>query len=36
MYPQNLQDELKSDPHLQKLREEYARFCLERLKTKKK
>ena len=35
MYPQNLQDELKSDPHLQGLREEYAKFCLERLKTKK-
>lgn len=35
MYPQNLQDELKRDPHLQGLREEFAKFCLERLKTKK-
>lgn len=35
MYPQNLQDELKRDPHLQRLREEFAKFCLERLKTKK-
>ena len=35
MYPQNLQDELNRDPHLQGLREEFAKFCLERLKTKK-
>ncbi len=35
MYPQNLQDELDRDPHLQRLREEFAKFCLERLKTKK-
>lgn len=35
MYPQNLRDELKRDPHLQELREEFAKFCLERLKTKK-
>ncbi len=35
MYPQNLRDELKRDPHLQKLREEFAKFCLDRLKTKK-
>lgn len=35
MYPQNLRDELKRDPHLQRLREEFAKFCLERLKTKK-
>ena len=35
MYPQNLRDELKRDPHLQGLREEFAKFCLERLKTKK-
>ncbi len=31
----NLQSELNRDPHLQGLREEFARFCLERLKTKK-
>ena len=36
MYPQNLQDELKRDPYLQGLREEFATFCLGRLKTKKK
>lgn len=35
MYPQNLRDELKRDPHLQRLREEFAKFCLDRLKTKK-
>ena len=35
MDPQNLQSELNRDPHLQELREEFARFCLERLKTKK-
>ena len=36
MYPQNLQDELKRDPYLQGLREEFATFCLGRLKTKPK
>lgn len=36
MYPQNLQKELDRDPHLQDLREELAKFCLERLKTKGK
>ena len=36
MYPQNLRDELDRDPHLQELREEFAKFCLERLKTKGK
>lgn len=36
MYPQNLQDELKRDPHLQELREEFAKFCLGRLRTKVK
>ena len=35
MYPQNLRNELERDPHLQRLREEFAKFCLERLKTKK-
>ena len=35
MYPPNLRNELKRDPHLQGLREEFAKFCLERLKTKK-
>ena len=34
MYPQNLQDEIKRDPSLQDLREEFATFCLGRLKTK--
>ena len=36
MYPQNLKNELNQDPHLhlQDLREEFAMFCLERLKTK--
>ena len=36
MYPQNLQNELDRDRYLQALREEFAKFCLERLKTKKK
>ena len=36
MYPQHLQDELKRDPHLQELREEFAKFCLGRLRTKAK
>lgn len=36
MYPQNLQDELKRDRYLQGLREEFAKFCLGRLKTKDK
>ena len=36
MYPQHLQDELEGDPHLQKLREEFAKFCLGRLRTKTK
>jgi len=36
MYPQHLQDELKRDPHLQELREEFAKFCLGRLRTKGK
>ncbi|MXV85218.1 hypothetical protein F4Z98_17835 [Candidatus Poribacteria bacterium] len=36
MYPQHLQDELKEDPHLQGLREEFAKFCLSRLRTKVK
>ena len=35
MDPQNLRSELNRDPHLQGLREEFAKFCLERLKTKK-
>ena len=35
MYPQNLRDELKGDPDLLRLREEFAKFCLGRLKTKK-
>ena len=35
MDPQNFRDELERDPHLQGLREEFAKFCLERLKTKK-
>ena len=35
MYPQNLRNELKRDPHLRRLREEFAKFCLDRLKTKK-
>ena len=36
MYPQHLQKELQKDPHLQNLREEFAKFCLERLRTKVK
>lgn len=36
MYPQNLKSELKKDPHLQNLREEFAKFCLGRLRTKEK
>ncbi len=36
MYPQNLRVELDRDPHLQGLREEFAKFCLDRLKTKGK
>lgn len=36
MYPQNLRKELDRDPHLQALREEFAKFCLDRLKTKGK
>ena len=36
MYPQNLQKELEQDPHLRELREEFAKFCLERLMTKTK
>ena len=36
MYPQNLRKELDRDPHLQALREEFAKFCLKRLKTKGK
>lgn len=36
MYPQNLRKELDRDPYLQGLREEFGKFCLERLKTKKK
>lgn len=35
MYPQNLRAELDRDPRLQDLREEFAKFCLGRLKTKK-
>ena len=36
MYPQNLKDDIKRDPSLQGLREEFAAFCLGRLKTKTK
>ena len=36
MYPQNLKSELAKDPYLQDLREEFAKFCLERLRTKVK
>ena len=36
MYPQNLRKELDRDPHLQALREDFAKFCLDRLKTKGK
>ena len=35
MYPQNLSDELKRDPYLQGLREAFAKFCLDRLKSRK-
>lgn len=34
MYPQHLQGELARDPHLQELREEFAKFCLGRLRTR--
>ena len=34
MYPQNLKSELEKDPYLQGLREEFAKFCLGRLRTK--
>lgn len=33
MYPEHLREELDRDPHLQGLREEFAKFCLERLRT---
>ena len=36
MYPQNLKSELEKDPYLQDLREEFAKFCLGRLRTKVK
>ena len=36
MYPQNLKSELEKDPYLQDLREEFAKFCLGRLRTKEK
>ena len=36
MYPQNLKRELEKDPYLQALREEFAKFCLGRLRTKVK
>lgn len=36
MYSENLRKELGKDPYLQGLREEFAKFCLARLKTKKK
>ena len=36
MYPQNLKSELDEDPYLQSLREEFAKFCLGRLRTKVK
>lgn len=35
MYSQNLRTELERDPYLQALREEFAKFCLERLRTRK-
>ena len=35
MYPEHLREERERDPHLQELREEFAKFCLERLRTKK-
>ena len=36
MYSQNLRAELQKDPDLQNLREEFAKFCLSRLRTKTK
>ena len=36
MYPQNLKNEIERDPYLQELREEFAKFCLGRLRTKEK
>ena len=36
MYPQNLQVEIQKDPYLKGLREEFAKFCLGRLRTKGK
>ena len=36
MYPQNLQSEIQKDPSLRGLREEFAKFCLGRLRTKGK
>ena len=36
MYPQNLRDELERDPGLQELREEFSKFCLSRLRTRRK
>ena len=36
MYPQNLQAEIQKDPYLKGLREEFAKFCLGRLRTKVK
>ena len=36
MYPQNLRDELERDPSLQELREEFSKFCLSRLRTRRK
>lgn len=36
MYPQNLQSEIQKDPSLWGLREEFAKFCLGRLRTKRK
>ena len=36
MYPQNLRAELDRDPYLQELREEFAKFCIGRLRTKTK
>lgn len=36
MYPQNLQVEIEDDPSLRGLREEFAKFCLGRLRTKVK
>ena len=35
MYPHKLRDELKKDPYLKGLREEWAKFSLSRLKTRK-